>query len=136
MIDLIVKIGQLFLQLLELLIIFFITYLFIERYISKTRYLLQREGILQHGYGTACILQRYPDALYKKLRHLKFSPFAVFGINEIPGCYKLVCSLQILVIDLYALVIVLILPLIPLLHSPGCGLTVLKLLQTFFLFAL
>ena len=78
------KSAELTLQAVEFLLILFVRQRFAEINFIKKRHRLQRKCILQDRNGQRMILDGCVNAQIQELKDLKFCPFLVLGIDDIP----------------------------------------------------
>ena len=118
-VEFIMQFMELRLQEFQLELVLIIGNCLVESDILEKRHLLQRECVLQNRYSERMILQSRVDTLIQETEYLKFRPFLVLRINDIPWGDGAIRVTQIFVIYFLALFIVLVLPQIILVNTPA-----------------
>ena len=93
----IMEFPQFTLELFQFSPVLLVIHCFISQInIRQTGNLLQREYILQNRNGMCLILHGNFNIAYHSLQHLKFRPFSVTGIYDVPWCRGSIRVRQIL----------------------------------------
>ena len=136
-VKLVMQISQFVLKLIKSLVVFLIGELLtLKLYLFQKRSLLKLKRVLQDRRSNIVVLECRLNSLVQELEHLELSKLLILTVYDVPRRRRVVGVLEILVVNLNAVVVMLVLIKVALIDTPLRILVVHELFETFLLLLL